>query len=813
MAGSTVALTNDYVNYNLAQGGSGGSGGSNAGTGGRGGDGQGGGLYMAGGTVTLTNDTVDGDRALGGNGGIGGTGRSASLGGKGHSGNGGDGGDAFGGSLYEAGGTVLLTNDQLGGSGQGGSGGSGGYRGAVTSKAGFNGGDGGGGGAGRGGSLYVASGSLTLTNDFLQNGRVVSGDGGYGAQGDGPDANGGNGGTAGEAMGGFLYVADGTVTLTQDQLDDYYAQGGFGGSGGSDSGTPAVSYDPKKGFQYRYGKGGDAGAGGDAFGGGLYVADGAVTLAGDTFFNNFARGGSGGSGNNGGRGGVGGTGVGGVLDVAGGTVTLTNDTLQGNAAYGEPGGYGGNGGHATTLGGGEPGGVGGVGGNGMGGGLFVASGSTTLTNDTLSGNSAQGGVGGNGGNGSGDSKVGKPGGGGGNGGSGMGGGLYFFSGTLTLANTLIAQDSVTPGNGGKGGTGNVGNAFSGSLGSASGPDFSGTVTSSDHDLIGNTSGSSGFSASNGDVLNVNPDLGPLTNNSGFSDGYYPLTMALLPGSPAIDAGNNNAPGVPATDQRGYARIVDGGHGNAIDIGTYEYGATAATTDLSVTGNGPPTISPSGQITYNLTVTNNSPTDQSNVTLADVLPANTTLASWTPAAGWSSSAPAVGSGSGTVSAWIASLGAGASANFTLVVQVNSSTANGTVLSDTASVGPVIGDPNPANNSVTFTTTVTGPVDVSSDVTVTRGGFHYSFVLHEFVQTLTITNIGTTDLSGPLALQLTSLSSNATLANPSGTVSGDPYIDFVTPGASLAAGKSITVTLYFKNPTYQTITYGTKVLQGI
>jgi hypothetical protein len=48
-------------------------------------------------------------------------------------------------------------------------------------------------------------------------------------------------------------------------------------------------------------------------------------------------------------------------------------------------------------------------------------------------------------------------------------------------------------------------------------------------------------------------------------------MALLPGSPAIDAGDSSAPGLPATDQRGLARIV----GNAVDIGAYEFGATPA----------------------------------------------------------------------------------------------------------------------------------------------------------------------------------------------------------------------------------------------
>src|SRR6185369_10737031 len=45
-------------------------------------------------------------------------------------------------------------------------------------------------------------------------------------------------------------------------------------------------------------------------------------------------------------------------------------------------------------------------------------------------------------------------------------------------------------------------------------------------------------------------LGPLQDNGGPT-----FTQALLCGSPAIDAGNNS--GAPATDQRGFARIVGG----------------------------------------------------------------------------------------------------------------------------------------------------------------------------------------------------------------------------------------------------------------
>ena len=60
-------------------------------------------------------------------------------------------------------------------------------------------------------------------------------------------------------------------------------------------------------------------------------------------------------------------------------------------------------------------------------------------------------------------------------------------------------------------------------------------------------------------------LNPLLAALGAYDGPT-QTMALLPGSPAIDAGNNAliSAGV-TTDQRGLARVVDG----VVDIGAFE----------------------------------------------------------------------------------------------------------------------------------------------------------------------------------------------------------------------------------------------------
>jgi hypothetical protein len=95
----------------------------------------------------------------------------------------------------------------------------------------------------------------------------------------------------------------------------------------------------------------------------------------------------------------------------------------------------------------------------------------------------------------------------------------------------------------------------------------GTVTSLGYNLSSDDAG--GYLTGPGDQILTNPVLGPLQGNGGPT-----FTHALLPGSPAIDAGDPNFTPPPFFDQRGtgFSRVVDG----RIDIGSFEVQGSTTT---------------------------------------------------------------------------------------------------------------------------------------------------------------------------------------------------------------------------------------------
>jgi len=116
------------------------------------------------------------------------------------------------------------------------------------------------------------------------------------------------------------------------------------------------------------------------------------------------------------------------------------------------------------------------------------------------------------------------------------GSLYNYGGTLTLTNSIVAGNHGAP------------NCYR----------DGGTIANGGNNI--EDASACGFSG----LINTDPLLGPLQDNGGPTE-----THALLPFSPAIDAGNNSvcsAAPVNSMDQRGVTRP----QGTACDIGAYEF---------------------------------------------------------------------------------------------------------------------------------------------------------------------------------------------------------------------------------------------------
>ena len=164
-----------------------------------------------------------------------------------------------------------------------------------------------------------------------------------------------------------------------------------------------------------------------------------------------------------------------------------------------------------------------------------------------------------------------------------------------------------------------------------------------------------------------------------------------------------------------ATISGGGEANLANDTATDTAQVISTADLSVgVAASPNPVAAGSNITYTISVNDLGPSAADNATLSFPIPANTTFASLTPPAGWSCSSPGVGL-TGTVVCTTLTMTGGTAASFVLTVKVNNGTANGTVISATASVGSSVNDPVPGNNTATATTVVG---TTSPDLTVTN-----------------------------------------------------------------------------------------------
>jgi uncharacterized repeat protein (TIGR01451 family) len=197
------------------------------------------------------------------------------------------------------------------------------------------------------------------------------------------------------------------------------------------------------------------------------------------------------------------------------------------------------------------------------------------------------------------------------------------------------------------------------------------------------------------------------SNPSFAVGsaVFTLTVAVDPSVAAGTVLTNTATATSTT-----------GEGNPGDESGTAMTTVAASADLTTTKVATPDPAMAGtNLTYTITVDNAGPSNAASVSLSDTLPAGTTFVSLAWPGGWSCTTPAVGAG-GTVSCSIASLPPG-SPVFTLVVAIDPSVAEGTTLSNTATVSSATSDPSPGDESGTATTTVSSTGSYST-VTLCR-----------------------------------------------------------------------------------------------
>ncbi|MEZ5425083.1 MAG: choice-of-anchor Q domain-containing protein [Pyrinomonadaceae bacterium] len=227
---------------------------------------------------------------------------------------------------------------------------------------------------------------------------------------------------------------------------------------------------------------------------------------------------------------------GGILNF-GGTLTLTDVTVSGNSATGQDGGgianlntFG-----TLTM---TDSTVSGNSTTGFGGGIANSGDSLTMVNSTISGNAS----------------------------ANNGGGIYNGS-TLNMTNSTVSNNSGNNGGGiyNQFATTNIRNSIIAN--STSGGDCVGSSSTINSEFSLIEDGLTCVNGTNSNNLTGDPNLTQLGNYGGTTQ-----THALGALSIAIDAGSNAlVPGSVTTDQRGFSRIVDGDNDTTatVDMGSVE----------------------------------------------------------------------------------------------------------------------------------------------------------------------------------------------------------------------------------------------------
>ena len=409
--------------------------------------------------------------------------------------------------------------------------------------------------------IFDCAATVVISGVTISNGRDASGDGGGGIANDGDLtlANcivSGNYATTG---GGLCNFGSMIVSNCLFQSNSAAADTGDGLGGGIENdGTLWLTNSVVAGNLAA-----SSVSSGSAFGGGIDNEFGTVYVDSCTVSGNSTRGGSSGQSEGGG------------VANGFGTITLNASTVSGNSAgsgAGTGGGAGGRGGGiandfgtvdvtSSTVSGNT---ASGSGAPAAGGGIFNGYGSIFATCSTIASNTVPGGF------------------------LQDGGGIYNLGGEVELDSTIVAANTATV---------DLYNDIT----------AAGLSLSDGYNLIGSISGSQ-FTPAIGDLTAVTAavvNLGPLQNNGGPT-----FTHALLCGSLAIAAGD--PVNSPATDQRGFPRIING----RIDSGAYEADVSGCPTLTLIKTAVPTQANPGQPVTYYYAVTNTGYVTVNNINISD-----------------------------------------------------------------------------------------------------------------------------------------------------------------------------------------------------
>ncbi len=411
-------------------------------------------------------------------------------------------------------------------------------------------------------------------------------------------------------------------------------------------------------------------------------------------------------------------------------------------------------------------------------------------------------------------------------GGGGGGGTIFVSGTPASSslNGGTSGTTLTPGvtygaTGGAAGTIVTNASLTQTSGTLSGaqctPDMTVAKSHSGNFVRGSTA-SYILTASN--ISPYGPTSSTVTINDTLPTGIIPTTATgtgwtcsvasqtvscvdstVLPAAtsyPPITITANVSQSAPATVNN-FAVVGGGGELNLTnDISNTDTANVSSTADLSVSNAASPDpVAAGSSVTFTQVLTNSGPSAADDVTLVEAVPANTTFVSMS-SPGWSCTTPAVG-GTGNVVCTNVSLAGGTAATFSLVVKVNSGTANGTVITDTATGSSSTADPNSSNNTASASTLV--GTTAQGEMTVTNMASPDPVIAgNNITYTQTATNVGGGTANNP------SLTENTPPDTVFESISAPPGTTCTTPpvgtagaisctGASAPAGTSGTVTL--------------------